>query len=204
MILSFSCNDVCCYLSDLSLPTCLILSDKHIRGVSTETGPDVWLDRLPSENDDIRRRQPSRHSQADRHHGCALVGDVVVGAKGKYLQSKCCESCFQSKRFWLPILALTPIFGSQKLTNYYCFTQYGTEKEGSVSDSEYKVTQFCLSFSSRNMRGTVRYTPGAQDTANMVSGRVLINTVHTSLALPLVNKPPLLYFFTLLNCVQFI
>ena len=149
MILSFSCNDVCCYLSEISLPTCLILSDKHIRGVSTETGPDAWLDRLPSENDEIRRRQPSRHSQADRHHGCALVGGVVVGAKGKYLQSKCCESCFQSKRFWLPILALTPIFGSQKLTNYYCFTQYGTEKEGSVSDSEYKVTQFCLSFSSR-------------------------------------------------------
>lgn len=55
MILSFSCNDVCCYLSDLSLPTCLILSDKHIRGVSTETRPDVRLDRLPSENDEIRR-----------------------------------------------------------------------------------------------------------------------------------------------------
>ena len=39
------------------MPTCLILSDKHIRGVSTETGPDVRLDRLPSENDEIRRRQ---------------------------------------------------------------------------------------------------------------------------------------------------
>ena len=50
---------------------------------------------------------------------------------------------------------------------------------------------------SGNMRGTVRYTPGAQDTANMVSGRVLIRAVHTSLALPLVNKPPLLCFFTL-------
>ena len=52
-------------------------------------------------------------------------------------------------------------------------------------------------FISGNMRGTVRYTPGAQDTANMVSGRVLIRAVHTSLALPLVNKPPLLCFFTL-------
>ena len=47
------------------------------------------------------------------------------------------------------------------------------------------------------MRGTVRYTPGAQDTANMVSGRVLISAVHTSLALPLANKPPLLGFYML-------
>ena len=94
-------------------------------------------------------RCKGRFFQSDRHQGCALVGGVVASAKGKCLQSKCCESCFQSKLFWLSNLTLTPIFGSQKLTNYYCFTQYGTEEEGSVSDSEYKVTQFCLSFSSR-------------------------------------------------------
>ena len=61
----------------------------------------------------------------------------------------------------LPILSLTPIFGSLKLTNYYCFTQYGTEKEGSVSDSEYKVTQFCLSFSSREHERNSSLHPGS-------------------------------------------
>ena len=96
-------------------------------------------------------RQTSRHSQADRHQRGALVGGgVVVSAKGKYLQSVNVTSHVsnQNGSDSPSSLALTPIFGSQKLTNYYCFTQYGTEEEGSVSDSEYKVTQFCLSFSS--------------------------------------------------------
>ena len=63
--MSFSCNDVCCYLSVLSLPTCLILSDKHITGVSTETGPDVRLDRLPSQNDELTEDSAAEADKSD-------------------------------------------------------------------------------------------------------------------------------------------
>ena len=94
---------MCCYLSVLSLPTCLILSDKHITGVSTETGPDVRLDRLPSQNDELTEDSAV---EADKSDPQIVILDVlgsavgvVIGAKGKCLQSKCCESCFQSKLF---------------------------------------------------------------------------------------------------------
>lgn len=50
-----------------------------------------------------KQRQTSQILRSsDRHPGSARVGGVVVGAKGICLQSKCCESCFQSKLFWLP------------------------------------------------------------------------------------------------------
>ena len=152
---------MCCYLSVFSLPTCLILSDKHWSQEWVQSGPDVSLDRLPSENDELRKVQRQILSVRSSSGMCFSRRCCCYSAKGKCLQSKCCESCFQSKLFWLPNLTLTPIFGSQKLTNYYCFTQYGTEEEGSVSDSEYKVTQFCLSFSSREHERNSSLHPGS-------------------------------------------
>ena len=141
-------------------------------------------------------RCKGRFFQSDRHQGCALFGGVVVSAKGKCLQSKCCESCFQSKLFWLkphPDAHFWVSKVNELLLLHSIWNWGGRVGVGFRIQSHPVLFELLIS---GNMRGTVRYTPGAQDTANMVSGRVLIRAVHTSLALPLANKPPLLCFFT--------
>ena len=122
-------------------------------------------DRLPSQT--VTSSEMWRHSLLD-------VLWWVLLALGKCLQSKCCESWFQSKLFSPPQTCYpgpdAHLWESQKLTNYYCFSQY--RRELSWVGVGFRIQSHPVLFElliSGNMRGTVRYTPGDQDTANMVS-----------------------------------